>query len=185
VLGRVTTTGRGYGPSTTRRSCQAGPGTIKWVVPWASPPDMTHLAIYISHNNDGSRLSCCTSLPSCFFSLSPHASASAPILGRGRGSKRLLPVFVRHQPRHRPAQWLLHVHEDVLQHTCTIVFAIVGRPVRLLPFALFFLPNPLPPPTITAANRPMLIDAGTAESVLLLAFLRAWRRGGHGGDCHT
>jgi hypothetical protein len=51
---------------------------------------------------------------SCFFSLSPHASASAPpILGRGRGSRHLITVFVRHQPRHRPAQWLLHVHESV------------------------------------------------------------------------
>jgi hypothetical protein len=54
----------------------------------------------------------------------PHHS----ILGRGCGSRRLLPVFVRHQPRHRPAQWLLHVHEDVSQHARTII----GRPVRLL-----------------------------------------------------
>jgi hypothetical protein len=69
--------------------------------------------------------------PSCFFSLSPHASASAsPILGRGHGSRRLLPVFVRHQPRHRLTKWLLHLHEDVW-HTCTIVFTVVGRSVRL------------------------------------------------------
>jgi hypothetical protein len=36
-------------------------------------------------------------------------------------------------------------------------------------FALFFLPNLLP----------------TVESVILLAFLRACRRGGHGGACHA
>ncbi|PWZ08093.1 hypothetical protein Zm00014a_028911 [Zea mays] len=52
-------------------------------------------------------------------------------------------------------------------------------------FALFFLPNQLPPPTVVVASRPMLVDMGTGESVLLLAFLRACRRGGHGGVCHT
>jgi hypothetical protein len=30
-------------------------------------------------------------------------------------------------------------------------------------FALFFLPNLLPPPTVTAASRPMLVDAGTGR----------------------
>jgi hypothetical protein len=30
VSGRISTTGRGYDPNTTWRSCQAGPGTIKW-----------------------------------------------------------------------------------------------------------------------------------------------------------
>jgi hypothetical protein len=54
-----------------------------------------------------------------------------PILGRGHKSRRLLPIFVRHQLRHRLAQWLLHGHEDVSHHARTIVFAIVGRPVRL------------------------------------------------------
>jgi hypothetical protein len=52
-------------------------------------------------------------------------------------------------------------------------------------FALFFLPNLLPPPTVAAASRPTLVDAGTSESVLLMAFLRACRRGGHGGVCHA
>jgi hypothetical protein len=44
---------------------------------------------------------------------------------------RLIPVFVRHQPQHRLAQWLLHVHDDVSHHARPIVFAVVGRPVRL------------------------------------------------------
>jgi hypothetical protein len=52
-------------------------------------------------------------------------------------------------------------------------------------FALFFLPNLLPLPTVAAASRPMLVDAGTGESVLLLAFLRACRRGGHDGVWHA
>jgi hypothetical protein len=52
-------------------------------------------------------------------------------------------------------------------------------------FALFFLPNLLPLPTVTTASRSTLVDAGTGESVLLLAFLRACRRGGHDGACHA
>jgi hypothetical protein len=108
-----------------------------------------------------------------------------PILGRGRGSRRLLPVFVRHQHRHRPAQWLLHVHEDVSQHACTIVFAIVERPVRLPGLRPVLPPQPAALPTVAAVNRPTLVDAGTGESVLLLAFLRACRRGRHGDTCHA
>jgi hypothetical protein len=38
-------------------------------------------------------------------------------------------------------------------------------------FALFFFPNLLPLPTVVAASRPTLVDAGTGELVLLLAFL--------------
>jgi hypothetical protein len=72
-----------------------------------------------------------------------------PILSRERGSKRLLPVFVQHQPRHRPARWLLHVHEDVSQHARTIVFTVDGRPVRL-PGLLVVLP---PQPTAPAHGR--------------------------------
>jgi hypothetical protein len=52
-------------------------------------------------------------------------------------------------------------------------------------FALFFLPNLMPLPTVAAASRPTLVDAGTGESVLLLTFLRACRRGGHDGVCHA
>ena len=52
-------------------------------------------------------------------------------------------------------------------------------------FTLFFLPNLLPPPTIAAASRPTLVDAGTGKSVLLLAFLRVCRQGGHDGVCHN
>jgi hypothetical protein len=43
-------------------------------------------------------------------------------------------------------------------------------PFVFLAFVLFFLPNLLP--TVAAASRPTLVDMGTGESVLLLAFLR-------------
>jgi hypothetical protein len=52
-------------------------------------------------------------------------------------------------------------------------------------FALFFLPNLLPLPMVEAASRPTPVDTGTGDSVLLLAFLRVCRRGGHDGACHA
>jgi hypothetical protein len=52
-------------------------------------------------------------------------------------------------------------------------------------FAMFFLPNLLPPPTVIAMSRPTLVDAGTSKSVMLLAFVRACRRGGHGDAYHA
>jgi hypothetical protein len=82
-----------------------------------------------------------------------------PILSRGCGSRCLLPVFVRHQPRHRPV-WLLHVHEDVSQHACTIVFAVVGHPVRLPGLRPVLPPQPTAPPMVAATSRPRLVDSG-------------------------
>jgi hypothetical protein len=95
------------------------------------------------HDNDGPRLSChhLVRYSTSFLSPLMPTPLRHPILGRGRRNMRLLPVFIRHQPRHRLVQWLLHVHEDVSHHAGTIVFAVVGRPVRLPAFALFFLPN--------------------------------------------
>ncbi|PWZ14439.1 hypothetical protein Zm00014a_017394 [Zea mays] len=58
-------------------------------------------------------------------------------------------------------------------------------PFVMSSFALFFLSNLLPPPTVAATSRPTLVDVGTGESVLLLAFRHACRRGGHGGACHA
>jgi hypothetical protein len=114
----------------------------------------------------GHLLSCCHLVHHSASFLSPLMPPPPchPILGRGRESRRLLPEFVRHQPRHRPAQRLLHVHEDVSQHACTIIFAVVVRLSSFRPlFALFFLLDLLPPPTVAAASRPTLVDAGTGR----------------------
>jgi hypothetical protein len=52
-------------------------------------------------------------------------------------------------------------------------------------FTLFFLPNLLPPPTVAAASRPTLVDAGTGR-VGYAPGLSPWcSRGGHGGACHA
>jgi hypothetical protein len=54
-----------------------------------------------------------------------------------------------------------------------------------LAFIMFFFPNLLPLPTVIAASRPTLVDAGTGKSALLLAFLGTCRRGGHDGAYHA
>jgi hypothetical protein len=99
------------------------------------------------HDNDGPRLSCHYLVRHSTSFLSPLMPPPLrhPILGRGRRSMRLLPVFVRHQPRHRFAQWLLHVHEDVSHHACTIIFAVVGHPVRVPGLRSVLPPQPTAP----------------------------------------
>jgi hypothetical protein len=168
---------RGYGPSTARRSCRVGPGTIKCVVRQTRP-------IWPPHDNNGTRLSChhLVRHSISFLSSLMPPPPQHPILGRGHRSMRLLPVFVRHQPRHRLAQWLLHVHEDVSHHVCTIVFTVVGRPIRF-PGLRHVLP---PQPAVPAHGRNRRSSTRVrGESVMLLAFLRVCRRGGHGGACHA
>jgi hypothetical protein len=91
------------------------------------------------------------------------------IRGTERWSRRLLPAFVQHQPRHRPTQWLLHVHEDVSQYARTIVFAIVGRLIRLPGLRPILPPQPTAPLTVAAASRPMLFNAGTERVGLATA----------------
>jgi hypothetical protein len=99
------------------------------------------------HDNDGPRLSCHHLIhhPASFLSPLKPPPLHHLILDRGRRSRHLLPIFVQHQPRHRLAQWLLHVHEDVSHHACTIVFAIVGRPVRLPDLRPVLPPHPAAP----------------------------------------
>jgi hypothetical protein len=99
------------------------------------------------HGNDGLRLSCRDLVrhPTSFLSPLMPPSLCHPILGRGRESSRLLPVFVRHQPRHRPAHWILHVHKDVSQHVRTIVFTVLGRPVHLPDLHPVLPPQPVAP----------------------------------------
>jgi hypothetical protein len=93
------------------------------------------------------------SLPSCLH----------PILGRGRRSRHLLPLFVRQQPRHRLAQWLLHVNEYVSHHARTIVFTVVGRLIRIPCIRPVLPPQPATPLTVAAASRPTLVDASTGR----------------------
>ena len=100
VSGRASTTGRGYSPSTARRSCQAGPGTIKCVVSRASPSYTTIWSSISPYDNDCPQLSCrhLVRHPVFLFSLLPHASAFAPPHSRQRAWEQESP------PRIRPTQ---------------------------------------------------------------------------------
>jgi hypothetical protein len=116
------------------------------------------------------------SLPSCL---------RHPILGRGHRSRRLLPVFVHTSP---------DTESRSGYYMSTRTFHIMRAP-SFLPssdvsfvfpaFALFFHPNLLTRPRtqLQADRRSSMRVRG--ESVMLLAFLRACRRGGHGGACHS
>jgi hypothetical protein len=99
------------------------------------------------HDNDGSRLSCHHLVRHSTSFLSPLMPPPPrhPILGRWRRSRCLLHVFVRHQPRHRLAKWLLHVHDDVSHHAHTIIFTVVRRPVRLPDLRHGLPPQPISP----------------------------------------
>jgi hypothetical protein len=50
-----------------------------------------------------------------------------------------------HQSRHRLAQSLLHVHEDVSHLTRTIVFTVIGRPIHFLGLRVVLPPQPAAP----------------------------------------
>jgi hypothetical protein len=118
------------------------------------------------HDNDGPRLSCHHLVRhSASFSLSPLMPPPPchHILGRGHRSRRLLPVFIRHQLR-------TDSHSGYCTSTrtfhimCTPSFSSLSDfPFVFLAFALFFLPNLLPPPMVTTVSRPTLVDEGTGR----------------------
>jgi hypothetical protein len=147
VLGRACTVGRGYGPRTTRRLCRLAQALLNGSCPRSARQTLPIWPSIPSRDNDGSRLSChhLVCHPASFLSPLLPLPPRHPILDRGHGSRRLLSVFVRHQPRHRPAQWLLHVHEDVSQHMCTIIFVIVRCLVCLLGLRPILPPQPATP----------------------------------------
>jgi hypothetical protein len=70
---------------------------------------------------------------------------ATPFSAEGVEAEGLLPIFVKHQPRHRPAYWLLYVHEDVSQHARTIIFVVVGHHVRLVGLRSVLPPQPVAP----------------------------------------
>jgi hypothetical protein len=139
--------GQGYGPSTARRSFRVGPGTIKWVVPRTGCQTRPIWPSILPHDNDDPRLSChyLVHHPASFLSPLMPPPSHHHILDRGHSSRRLLPVIVQHQPKHRLTQWLLHIHEDVSHHARTIVFAVVGRPIRLPGLRPVLPPQPVAP----------------------------------------
>jgi hypothetical protein len=139
------------------------------------------------HDNDGPRLSCHHLVcPSTSF-LSPLMPPPLPhpILGGGRRSMRLLPVFVRHQSPDTDSRsgYCTSTRTFHIMHAPS--FSSPDVPFVFPAFTLFFLPNLLPPPTSQPRADRRSSTRVRHEPVMLLAFLRACRRGGHGDACHA
>jgi hypothetical protein len=185
VSGQASTTGRGYGLSTARARAGLAQALLNGSCLGPARQTRSIWPSILPHNNDGPCLSChhivrhstsFLSLPSCL-----HLRAT-PFSIEGVGACASSPYSSDNSP-----------NTDSCSGYCTstrtfhIMRAPAFSPSSDVPFvfpafALFFLPNLLPPPTVVAASRPALVRR---ELVTLLAFLRACRRGGHGGTCHA
>jgi hypothetical protein len=186
VLVRASTIGRGYSPSMTRRSSRAGLGTIKWVVLRAGLPDTTPFGHLYLHTIMMVLASVGTTLFAIMllFSLSFHASASAPPHSWQRAWEQAPPPRIRTTTAPTPTCDGYCTSTRTFHSMRAPSFSPSSDVPFVFPaFALFFFPNLLP--TVAVVSRPTLVDAGMGESVLLLAFLCACRRGGHGGACHN
>jgi hypothetical protein len=88
VSGRISTTGRGYGPSTTRRSCRTGLATIKWLCLGPARQTQFIWPSIPSYDNDGPRLSCrhLVRHPAYFLSPLMPPPPRHPILDKGVGA---------------------------------------------------------------------------------------------------
>jgi hypothetical protein len=187
VLGRISTTGRGYGPSTTRRSCRTGPGTINGSCPRPARQTRPISPSIPPHDNDVPRLSCrhLVRHPASFLSPLMPPPPRHPFSVEGVGAGASSPYSSNSSPDTDPRSGyctstrVFHsMHAPSFSPSSDVPFVFPA-------YALFFLPNLLPRPTVAAASQPTLVDADTGESVLLMAFLRACRRGGHDGACHA
>jgi hypothetical protein len=130
------------------------------------------------HDNDGPRLSCRhlvrhpTSFLSPLIPLPSRHLFSIEGVGAGTSSLYSSDTSPDSDPRsdYCTSTRVFHsMHAPSFSPSSDVPFVFPA-------FALFFLLNLLPLPTVAAASRPTLVDTGTGESVLLLAFLRACRR---------
>jgi hypothetical protein len=114
------------------------------------------------HDNDGSRLSCrhLVRHPASFLS-PPCIRLRAPILGRGRGRRCILPYSSDTSPDTYPRSGYC-TSTRTFHSTHTPSFSSSSDvPFVFSIFVLFVLPNLLPLPTVAAVSRSTLVDAGT------------------------
>jgi hypothetical protein len=117
------------------------------------------------HDNDGPRLSCHHLVRHSTLFLSPLMPPPPrhPILGRGRRSIRLLPVFANTSPDTDSRSGYC-TSTRTFHIMCAPSFSPSSDVSFVFPtFTLFFLPNLLPPPRVAAASQPTLIDTGTGR----------------------
>jgi hypothetical protein len=115
------------------------------------------------HDNDGHRLSCHHLVRHSTSFLSPLMPPPPrhPILGRGRRSMRLLSYSSDTSPDidscsgYCTSTRTFHImHAPSFSPSSDVTFVFLA-------FALFFLPNLLPQPAVTATSQLMLVDMGT------------------------
>jgi hypothetical protein len=126
------------------------------------------------HDNDGPRLSCRDLVrhPASFLSPLMPPPPRHPFLAEDVGAAISSP-YSRPTPASTPTRAVAIARPRGYFTSCTHHRFRCRRTFRSSSRVLFFLPNLLPLPTVAATSRPTLVDAGTGESVLLLAFLRA------------
>jgi hypothetical protein len=126
------------------------------------------------HDNDGLCLSCRHLVRHLASFLSPHAFVSR-ISTEGVGADVSSLYSSDTSPdTDPPSGYCMSTRVFHSMHAPSFLSSS-DVPFVIPTFALFFLPNLLPLPMVAATSRPMLVDVGTGESVLLLSFLRACR----------
>jgi hypothetical protein len=168
--------GAGLGQALLNRSC-LGPARQTRLI-WSSIPphdnDATHLSCHhlVRHSTFFSLLSCLHLCGTPFSTedvracvSSPYSSDTSPDTDSRSGYCTSTRTFhIMCAPSFSPSSDILFVFPA---------------------FVMFFLPNLLPrPQSQPRADRRSSTEVRD-ESVMLLAFLRACRRGGHGGACHA
>jgi hypothetical protein len=144
------------------------PRHYRWVMSRASPPHTTYLTIYTSAWSSPLLLPPC-SLSCFFFSLSPHASASAPPHSRQRAWEQASLPRIRPTPAPIVPRSGYCTSTRTFHSMCVPSFSPSSNVPFVFPaFVLFFLPNLLPPPTDATVSRPTLVDMGTRRVGLVL-----------------
>jgi hypothetical protein len=184
VSGRASTTGRGYSPSTAWRSCQLaqallngsclGPARQTWAI-WPSIPP---------RDNDGPRLSCSHFVrhPASFlFPLMPlpphHPHSRQRALGQAP-SPRIRPTPTRAVAIARPRErFTVYAHHRFRRRRTSRS--------SFRSSSCFSSPTYCPRSQTQPWDDRCSSTRVRGESILLLSFLRACRRGGHGSVCHA
>jgi hypothetical protein len=150
-----------------RHSCRASPATIDGSC--LGPVRQTR-PIWPSIPLHGPRLCCCHLVPHpASFSLSPHASASAPPHSRQRAWEQAPLRRIRPTPAPTAPCSGYCTSTRTFHSKCAPLFSPSSDVPFIFPtFAMFFLPNLLPPPTDATVSGPTLVDVGTGRVGLAL-----------------
>jgi hypothetical protein len=117
------------------------------------------------HDNGGPHLNCCHLIrhPASFISPLMPPPLRHPVLGRGRGNRRLLPYSSDTSPDTNSRSGYC-TSTRTFHSMCAPSFSPSSDVSFVFQaFTMFFLPNLLPLPMVVAASRPTLVNAGTGR----------------------